>query len=247
MIFPSCIKPIFYAILSLVNFSEYLNNKYVLPVSIALVILVLVLVGGGYFLYQKTRPQPVSLDPQAAQRLAQEEVKKLVQEVSKLIDLPQGEDPTVATVTDITRLRDQPFFARAKNGDKVLIYTQARKAILYNPTAKKIIDVAPINIGSPSAQEAFKIVLRNGTTITGLTSRAESDVKKSLPNAQIIGKENAAKSDYQYSLVVVLNDGIRDLAVKLAKDLEASLSALPKEETRPKEGDILVILGKDRI
>lgn len=196
--------------------------------------------------YQQTQKQ-VSLDSQDAQKAAQEEVRKLVSEVGKLIDLPSGEDPTLATVTDVTKLQNQPFFSRAKNGDKVLIYTQAKKAILYDPNAKKIIDITPINTGSPSAQEGIKIVLRNGTQATGLTSKIEADVKKSITNAQIVGKGNAIRNDHQSSLVVILNDKFKDEAQKLARDLQASLSALPKEESIPQEGDILVILGKDRI
>lgn len=81
--------------------------------------------------------------PQAAQ----EEAKKLVVEVGRLIILPTNEQPTIATVTDPVGLRDQPFFANAKKGDKVLIYTNAKKAILYNPTEGKIVEVAPISIG----------------------------------------------------------------------------------------------------
>lgn len=77
-----------------------------------------------------------------------------MEEVGKLIDLPTGEEPTLATVTGIEKLRSQPFFQRAKNGDKVLIYAQARKAYLYDPVAKKILDVAPINPGTPSASPA---------------------------------------------------------------------------------------------
>lgn len=88
------------------------------------------------------------------QKLAQQEVQELVSKVSKLIVLPEGETPTVATVTDPEKLKDQPFFAKAKNGDKVLIYTKAKKAILYDPVANKIVEVAPVNIGTPQQQPA---------------------------------------------------------------------------------------------
>jgi hypothetical protein len=54
------------------------------------------------------------------------------------------EQPTLASVTDKSKLSDQPFFQKAENGDKILIFVQSRKAILYRPSIKKIIDVAPI-------------------------------------------------------------------------------------------------------
>ena len=78
----------------------------------------------------------------------QEEVDQLVKRVGKLFLLPEDERPTVATISDIERLREQPFFARGKNGDRVLIYTSARKAILYDPVANKIVEVAPLTIGT---------------------------------------------------------------------------------------------------
>lgn len=125
------------------------NQKFLIPV---VAVLVLALAGGGYYFfnqYQKNQAQ--SANPQAQ---TQEEVKRLVAEVGKLIELPQGEDPTVATVTDVSKLAGQPFFQRARNGDKVLIYTNARKAVLYSPGLKKVIDVAPVNIGTSSAHTA---------------------------------------------------------------------------------------------
>jgi len=64
--------------------------------------------------------------------------------VGRIIVLPNDEEPTVATVTDPEKLRDQVFFANAKAGDKVLIYTKARKAYLYDPIAGKLVEVAPI-------------------------------------------------------------------------------------------------------
>lgn len=70
----------------------------------------------------------------------------VVAKVSRLIELPQGEAPTVAAVTDPTKLNNQAFFSHAKVGDQVLVYTKARKAILYDPQADKIIEVAPIAV-----------------------------------------------------------------------------------------------------
>ena len=52
---------------------------------------------------------------------------------------------------------------------------------------------------------------------------------------------------YDKSIVVILNDSAKDAATKLAKDLNVTTGELPSDESKPKEGDILVILGKDRI
>lgn len=78
-----------------------------------------------------------------------EEVEGLVEAVGKLIVLPQGEDPTVASVSDPEKLKDQPFFVNAKIGDKVLIYTKARKAYLYDPKQNKLLEVAPLTVENP--------------------------------------------------------------------------------------------------
>lgn len=79
---------------------------------------------------------------------AQQQNQDLISSIGKLTVLPSGETPTIATVTDITKLKDQPFFANAKNGDKVLIYTSAKKAYLYRPSTNKLINIAPVNIGN---------------------------------------------------------------------------------------------------
>ncbi len=93
----------------------------------------------------------LSADPQIA---AKEEATKLVEEVGSLMVLPKDEVPTIATVTDPEQLKSQTFFANAQKGFKVLLYATAKKAILYDPIAKKIIEVAPINIGTPTGTEA---------------------------------------------------------------------------------------------
>lgn len=81
-------------------------------------------------------------------KILAEENRKIISQVGKLIVLPKGETPTIATLTDMERLKEQLFFANAKKGDKILIYTSSKKAILYNPESNKIIEVAPVNIGN---------------------------------------------------------------------------------------------------
>src|SRR3989338_461420 len=106
-------------------------------------LIVLASVGlAGYFY---SRLAAVKQDPQSIQAA---ELKEVLESVGKLIVLPQGEEPTLATVTDPEKLTDQPFFAQAKTGYKVLIYTNAKKAILYDPFEDKIVEVAPVNIGN---------------------------------------------------------------------------------------------------
>lgn len=221
-----------------------LNQKVIIGIAVA--VLVVVVSGGGFFLYQKTQAQK-SQNSTTDQKTA-EETKKLVAEVGKLIELPTGEDPTVATVTDITKLKDQPFFQKAKNGDKVLIYTNAKKAILYNPETHKVIDVAPLNIGTQSAQTTQpKISLKNGTAIIGLTTKVETELKKTISNINVIEKENASKNDYEKTIIVILNPDSKDYAANLVNLLKgSSIGDLPSGEIKPKDGDILVILGKDR-
>ena len=72
-----------------------------------------------------------------------DEVEVLLEKIGELIDLP-NETPTIARIDDVTKVADQPFFVNAANGDIVLFYTSAEKAILYRPSTHKIIEVSSI-------------------------------------------------------------------------------------------------------
>jgi len=128
----------------------------------------IVIILGGLAFYFYMQYSNLQENPSAD---AEAEVNELVAQVGKLIVLPE-ERPTVATVTDVEKLKDQPFFAKAKNGDKVLIFTQSKKAILFDPAANKIIEVAPINIGdsTKAKQVAPKPVAPAPETTTTTTT-----------------------------------------------------------------------------
>lgn len=113
----------------------------------ALVILALV-AGAGFFAwkYNEAKEDVDRLsNPQESAKAANAE---LIAKVSSHTEVPKNETPTVATVSDASKLKSQAFFAKAQNGDKVLIYTQAKRAVLYRPSTDKIIEIAPVNLGN---------------------------------------------------------------------------------------------------
>lgn len=85
--------------------------------------------------------------------VAQSDDQKIIDSVKKLIMLPEGEVPTIATVSNLEKLKGQLFFDKAKLGDKVLIYVKAQKAYLYDPVDDRILEVAPILIENSQSND----------------------------------------------------------------------------------------------
>lgn len=111
-------------------------------------ILILIVIGAsGVSVYFYNRYRQATQDPQ---EIAQTESEKLLARVSKITLLPSGETPTIATISDPEKLKSQPFFNEAQTGDKVLIYTNARKAYIYRPSINRIISIAPLMTGDSS-------------------------------------------------------------------------------------------------
>lgn len=106
-------------------------------IVLLLCILLAVACGISFYFYSKLQS--------SEQKSSKETTAQTVEEVGKLMVLPADETPTLATVSDPEKLKDQPFFANAQVGDRVLIYTQAKKAILYRPSTKMIVEVSPLN------------------------------------------------------------------------------------------------------
>lgn len=209
---------------------------------IAVVIAIIGMGAGGYFYYQYQQNSPQNI----AQR-NKGEAKKLAEEVGKFMLLPTDELPTIATVTDVSKLSNQDFFKFAKNGDKVLIFTKAKMAILYNPGLRKIINVGPVNVGaSPNQAPQAKIAILNGTVTDGLAGKEQANLQSAFPGANIVKTGTANNTNYSKTIIVALNPLAKNAGQALATFYNATATSLPSAES-PEDGvDILVILGKDR-
>jgi len=224
------------------------------PKRLFFIILIVLAVGGTIgSVYYYRQYSALKANPNLE---AQKETETLVTALGKLMELPSDETPTIATIQDKDKLKDQPFFAKAENGDKLLAYTKAMQAILYRPSANKIINVAPIVINqpegtnqnkpvsvAPTTPAGLKIAYYNGTENVGLSGQAEKLIKSAYPNYQTATLTNAVKKDYKEIIVIDLSGTHNKEVGEIAKLLGGKISPLPEGENKP-DADILIISGK---
>jgi len=224
-----------------------LRSLVILIASILVIAGAIVIAFYFYIQYHQTKEQLTKISQANNQG-------ELIAAVGKLILLPTDEEPTIATVSDIKKLRGQSFFVHAKNGDKVLIFEKTRQAILYDPFANKIIEVGPISLPqTPAASSSaiigasakeVRIALFNGTTVVGLAAKKADILKKEVANSSIVIKADAQKTNYIDTIVYDATGKFVSQAVLVSKILNGKIGTLPKGELKPKNADLVVILGK---
>lgn len=197
-------------------------------------ILILALAGFGGFYFKKY--QDLKKNPPSADQQAQAEIDRTIAKVGKLYSLPKDEKPTIATVKDKTKLKDQPFFDKAENGDVTIIYSTAKLAILYRPSSDKIINVSSVSIQSP--KPTVKI-------IGDASQRAsiEQAIKLTYTNDVTDGGTGDAKATPSGITVVDLTGQNGTVAKKLADGLKGQVGSLPAGEDKPTGVDILILVG----
>lgn len=220
-----------------------------------LIFLILVSIPAFYFFNQYQKTQKLL---NSSNELNAKEVTDIISKVGNLIELPSG-TPTVATVSDITKLKSQPFFAKAQNGDKVLIYSDAKKAIIWRPSTNKVVEYANISLSaenggtssgtasaslSPTQAPKVKVAIYNGTTTVGLTKTTQDKLENKIEGIEVVARENASKSDYTSTIVVDFSGKNSALVNSIAKELGASVGSMPNGESRTKDAEIIIILGE---
>lgn len=219
-------------------------NKKAISFFVLLLVVGGSLAAAGYFYYQY---QKVKKDPNL---IATEEVKLVTGSIKRFMELPNDEDPTLATVTDQAKLKDQDFFKNSLNGDKVLIYTKAHKAILYRPSTNRVIEFAPLTFGAESQAsqsgvqaQPVKVAIYNGTKVIGLSNEYANKLA-GVSSLSVVSKTNAVKSDYTKTMVFNLSGNNQALVTQVAQLVGGEIvDKLPDGETKP-QADILIIAGK---
>ncbi|OGG35498.1 hypothetical protein A2363_05230 [Candidatus Gottesmanbacteria bacterium RIFOXYB1_FULL_47_11] len=224
--------------------------KKIIIIISALLLLVLAVIPSVYF-YNKYQ----TLQKQLSVAEIKDDIPALTALVGKLILLPEGETPTVMTVTDKEKLSGQLFFANAKNGDKVLVYEKAKKAFLYDPDENKVIEVGPILTSTPSGtltpqatppatQKVYTFAVLNATLTKGLAERYATTLVSKVPEAEVVARGNA-KGDYTKSVLVDVTGTRKDEATTLAKTLGLDVSPFPAGESTP-SAEFLIIVAEDQ-
>ncbi|MDR3583498.1 MAG: hypothetical protein P4L62_04025 [Candidatus Pacebacteria bacterium] len=124
--------------------------------------------------------------------LTQAKSQSVVIQVGKLMILPQGENPTLATVSDKSKLGNQVFFKNAENGDKILIYANAKVAILYRSSINKIVNVAPLFADQNSS--------------SGQTVSADQSAAQNSPGSNLAIQANSAANPAPSSPMQIQTD-----------------------------------------
>lgn len=194
----------------------------------------------------------------------------LLEKVGTHIQLPKNETPTIATITDVDKLKGQPFFARAQNGDKILMYEKTQRTIIYRPLTDKIIETASISISNskelttdeivnPEAKETtssqeitevenenpIRIVIYNGTGIPGLANSLQQKLNNDFDKfeftiARVGNALNAYEKTSIYNTTQVSAQKIESLKDYVVAEV---LTEEPQENTTGM--DVLIIVGRD--
>ncbi len=147
---------------------------------------------------EETAAELVQIQEGSTQQTSEALNQEVLAQVGTLMQLPTDTTSTVATITDVDRLREaNEFFNQARNGN-FLIITSSR-AILYDREANIIVDVAPYRSAVPSddSEESPDPSASPTTTSTPKPTATPTPEPSSTPTstptpAPTVGEDNSS-------------------------------------------------------
>ena len=220
-------------------------------IFVLLILLILATAGfvWSYSNYRSIKKQASVLStPEGQQQLAQQEIDVIVAKVGRLIVLP-NETPILATIQNAEELaKTQPFYVGSTNGDRVLIYQQAAKAIIYNEAKDILINVGPVFMdknqtaptdSTPPEAQKISVEFRNGTETAGLARTRSEEIDANVYQVSSIAE--AKDKNYQENIIVNLTGA--DVSALENKFGVKAVTSLPEGEA-VSSADVVIIVGK---
>ncbi len=226
---------------------EKIKNKIIksnIIIIIFVLLFIFVLIGFIWFFYsyQQVKKQMDSLTNkmQTDGEMSSQEVDALLKEVENLIILPQDQgQPMIATIKDANKLKQSdPFYVDAQNGDKLIVYKT--KAIIYNPSRKKIINVGPVYLSNDKQnEEIISLDIRNGSHTIGVASDMAEKLGQ-MKEFKIADIKNANNQEFSGTMII-------NLSGKNIQNLEnilnvKAINSLPEGESSS-SADVVIIIG----
>lgn len=213
-----------------------------------LVVLALLIFGIWSFRnYQRVQEQLDALSPQAQSERAQKERQELLASVASLMVLPD-EDPLILDIENAEAIgQTQPFFVDSQDGDKVLIYIQAGKSIIYSPTRNIIVNVGTLSVQGNSSlpldtENPLQVEIRAGGASQ---ERVDALVDQLAKLVDVVAVGEAENQDYQGPIIVALTtdeERLQQAQIFAAKLGVVLADKLPIDEATS-TAEVLVIVG----
>lgn len=104
-------------------------------VTSILLVLLLAISAASVLLFIKYR-EAVDDNPKTQER-------RTIQQVTDILEAPD-EQPSVVTVLDASKLSNKQLAERAHDGDKLLVYAEHKRVVIFRPSSGKIVDMLTI-------------------------------------------------------------------------------------------------------
>lgn len=191
------------------------------------VLVILGLLGATGFYYKKYH----DIKKLTPEQLQQQQVDAYTKELSKVYSVPNEKPASVATVQDKDAVKKQyPALDQAENGDVVFVYKDAKLAILYRPSEKKVIKSIPV-----TTQLSIRTV--------GSESERQAIEKTLTDNKVAFTSGGNSRTTLSGITVVDLKGDKGDQAKQLADLVKGKVGSLPAGEDKPNDIDLLVLVG----
>lgn len=194
----------------------------------------------GFALYTNAQYQALKKNPSVA---SEDTNKAILSRLGKIMKLPDDETPQIAAVSDKSKLASDVFFKDADNGDYLIVYSKARRIIVFRDSKNQIINQGPFTINTAGK---VKVGLVQASSSAAAVQTVQQQIKDKLGDTLgvIDIADTKAKGTYRKTQVVDLTGGQRtDQAKTIASAVGGEvITKMPEGEAIPQDTEVVVFV-----